>query len=274
MLFQNAIDTLDLEIRELQAQIEAKSQQQNDLIQLEAIADATLETLSEALVKIRSKAPEAITQLKSTVLTLFNGSSDDDGGKDRPADPTPEPPDNSETTEQGIEPSDQPVVKTTEPVAPAKMVHLGTNCGYLKLETDSRILAAYAWFSSKAIAQAWLEQIKAILPAEVELRETKRHLSWKWELKIQGLNIAQVERLSKEVKDQKPAKEALVSGLSTSGNYVGLSRQVKRYWEKADIDPNALIADMRANRPRESEWNAAKYNPILAAVGAEDASDF
>jgi hypothetical protein len=299
-----------------------------------------------------------------------------------------------------------------------KMVHLSANCGYLKLEADGRILSAYAWFSRKAIAQAWMQQIEFIPAANVEMRASKRNPSWKWELKIKGLSMAQVERLSKEVLHQKPTKEtpaqaagieppsgwgkpqiapssklfvevlladseyygqtlpvsrvsaneigytvSLPNGdsqwfradvvqvkdaeieaialpadpieeklessqfkagdivnwkgcklrvvgvgvsqlhcvlrsdpqdtqphtkvpiaecslieespyISTTGNYTGLSKQVRQHWERAGVDPNALIADMKAHRPPEPAWDAAKYNPVLAAVGADDASDF
>jgi hypothetical protein len=49
---------------------------------------------------------------------------------------------------------------------------------------------------------------------------------------------------------------------------------MRQHWEKVGINPSNLIADMKANRPTEPEWNAAKYNPVLAAVGADDAEDF
>ncbi|MBD2033918.1 hypothetical protein H6F76_02470 [Leptolyngbya sp. FACHB-321] len=62
--------------------------------------------------------------------------------------------------------------------------------------------------------------------------------------------------------------------LTTSGNYTGLAKQTRERWERAGIDPQELIADMKAKRPPEPEWNAAKYNPVLATVGADDASDF
>ena len=61
---------------------------------------------------------------------------------------------------------------------------------------------------------------------------------------------------------------------TTTGNYKGLSKQMRQHWEKVGINPSELIADMKANRPLEPKWNAAKYNPVLAAVGADDAEDF
>jgi hypothetical protein len=60
----------------------------------------------------------------------------------------------------------------------------------------------------------------------------------------------------------------------TSGNYRGLSKQMRQHWEKVGINPSDLIADMKAKRPPEPEWDAAKYNPVLAAVGAADDLDF
>jgi hypothetical protein len=86
MLFQNTIDALDLEVRELQAQIEALNQRQNELIQLDAVAESAFETLSEAVRKIQCSAPNAIATLKSAVLGLFG--TDGDGGN-QPIDPTP-----------------------------------------------------------------------------------------------------------------------------------------------------------------------------------------
>jgi len=64
---------------------------------------------------------------------------------------------------------------------------------------------------------------------------------------------------------------------TTTGNYKGLSKQMRQHWEKVGINASDLIADMKAKRPPEPEWDAAKYNPIqreLAAIGADDASDF
>src|SRR5919199_1656517 len=87
-----------------------------------------------------------------------------------------------------------------------EMVHLSANCGYLKLKADGRILAAYCWFSRKNIAESWMQQIEVIPTASVEMRESQRNTSWKWELKITGLSMTQVERLSQEALHQKPAK--------------------------------------------------------------------
>lgn len=57
--------------------------------------------------------------------------------------------------------------------------------------------------------------------------------------------------------------------LQTNGNYKGLAKQTRQRWEQAGINPSDLIADMRANRPTEPAWDAAKYNPVLAAISSE-----
>lgn len=101
------------------------------------------------------------------------------------------------STKQG---EDMPKPPSTE------MVHLSANCGYLKLKEDGRILAAYCWFSRKNIAESWMQQIEVIPAASVEMRESQRNSSWKWELKVTGLSMTQVERLAKEALHQKPTK--------------------------------------------------------------------
>jgi hypothetical protein len=55
-----------------------------------------------------------------------------------------------------------------------------------------------------------MQHIEFIPSTFVEMRESLRNPSWKWELKIKGLSMTQVERLSKEVLYQKPKKETPV----------------------------------------------------------------
>jgi hypothetical protein len=52
-----------------------------------------------------------------------------------------------------------------------------------------------------------MQHIEFIPSAFVEMRESLRNPSCTWELKIKGLSMTQVERLSKEVLYQKPKKE-------------------------------------------------------------------
>jgi hypothetical protein len=296
-----------------------------------------------------------------------------------------------------------------------EFVKVSDRIGYMKVNVTGEILATYAGFNNKARAKNWASYLETVT-SRIELRAAKRLGEWKHELKISGLSMTQIERLTAEnldkmppnkepslppsfkpqpipqpvnpdevgpgdivtalltpsasyrveqvmpngildctnlttgdrlglrpgavslvqkaEKSQEPEQQALdlepkpdaptkyarvklkgdkfdgqvfavVKGnelgstlltpnghhwfradclefidpdsQTTTGNYKGLSKQIKQHWEKVGINPSDLIADMKANRPTESAWDAAKYNPIqreLAAVGVDDASDF
>jgi hypothetical protein len=94
-IFDRQIESIDSEIAQLQALIEAQAQRQNQLIDLQAVAESALESLSTAVSKINSSEPDAIASLKSAVLTLFDSNSGNDGG-DQP-EPSPDPDDKPDT---------------------------------------------------------------------------------------------------------------------------------------------------------------------------------
>jgi hypothetical protein len=296
-----------------------------------------------------------------------------------------------------------------------EFVKVSDRIGYMKVNVTGEILATYAGFNNKARAKNWASYLETVT-SRIELRAAKRLGEWKHELKISGLSMTQIERLTAENLDKMPPNKepslppsfkpqpipqpvnpdevgsgdivtalltpsasyrveqvmpngildctnlttgdrlglrpgavslvqkaeksqkneqqaldlepkpdaptkyarvklkgdkfdgqvfAVVKGnelgstlltpnghhwfradclefidpdsQTTTGNYKGLSKQIKQHWEKVGINPSDLIADMKANRPTESAWDAAKYNPIqreLAAVGVDDASDF
>jgi len=481
MLFSQSIDSIDSEITALLAQVEAKKQQQSQLIELDALTDHTLEGLADVVSKIQCSAPDAIASLKTAVLTLFDSGNDgDDGGNQQPTDPTPNT-DPTLSTQHPIPDSDEvegvnfidencleyPTVEgqcchieqelefywqrlakpegqawdfatplacqlwedapllgqacTVEFPQPepeqttyTEFIKVSDRIGYIKLNTTGEIIATYAGFNNKVRAKGWANYLETMTP-RIELRAAKRLGNWKHELKLSGLSIKQIERIAAENLDKMPpAKEpslpptykpqpipqpvnpaevepgdivtalltpsasykviqvmpngildcenltsgdrlglrpgavslvqkvvqpevtqqvidlepkpdaptkyarvklkgdkfdgqvfAVVKGnelgstLATSdghhwfradglefidldaqttmGHYKGLSKQMRQHWEKVGINPSDLIAEMRANRPSEPEWDAAKYNPIqreLAAVGFDDASDF
>jgi hypothetical protein len=283
--------------------------------------------------------------------------------------------------------------------------------GYIKINTTDEIKAVYAGFNNKSRAKSWANYLET-MTSRIELRAAKRLGNWKHELKISGLSIKQIERLTAENLDKMPPDKepslpptykpqpipqpvnpdevepgdivtalltpsasykiiqvmpngildcenltsgdrlglrpgavsmvqkgvqpevtqqvidlepkpdaptkyarvklkgdkfdgqvfAIVKGnelgstlltpnghhwfradclefidpdaQTTTGNYKGLSKQIKQHWEKVGINPSDLIADMKANRPTESAWDAANYNPVLEAVGAGDDLDF
>jgi hypothetical protein len=115
-----------------------------------------------------------------------------------------------------------------------EMIHLSANCGYLKLKADGRILAAYCWFSRKNIAESWMQQIEVIPTVSVEMRESQRNSSWKWELKVTGLSMTQIERLAKEALHQKPTK-------STESLAQAAGIEPPSGWGKPQPDPMTCI---------------------------------
>ncbi len=62
---------------------------------------------------------------------------------------------------------------------------------------DGEIICTYIGFRTKAIAQSWMHYVEAVT-CGVELRSSKRMQGFKWEMKIKGLSVRQIERLAKE----------------------------------------------------------------------------
>jgi hypothetical protein len=89
MIFQSELTNIDSEITALLARVEAAKQRQNQLIELDALTDHTLEGLADVVSKIQCSAPDAIASLKSAVLELFGTDDGNDGGN-QPTDPMPD----------------------------------------------------------------------------------------------------------------------------------------------------------------------------------------
>jgi hypothetical protein len=62
---------------------------------------------------------------------------------------------------------------------------------------DGEIICTYIGFRTKAIAQSWMHYVEAVT-CGVELRSSKRMQGFKWEMKVKGLSVRQIERLAKE----------------------------------------------------------------------------
>jgi len=108
MIFSQTIENINSEITALLSQVEAKKQQQNQLMELDALTDSTLRDLADVVSKIQYSAPNAIcalllthyapqtqqcnalASLKTAVLTLFEDAEDGNDGGNQPTDPTPD----------------------------------------------------------------------------------------------------------------------------------------------------------------------------------------
>jgi hypothetical protein len=103
MLLSQTIDTIDQEINQLMAQIEAKKQRQSQLIELDALTDDVLEQLGNVVFKIKHHAPEATTCLRETVLNLLNDGDSDSDSDNQPTSPRPDTNPGLETETQETE---------------------------------------------------------------------------------------------------------------------------------------------------------------------------
>jgi len=97
-----------------------------------------------------------------------------------------------------------PIACTVEVSQPyAEFIKVSDRIGYIKLNTTGEIIATYAGFNNKARAKAWASYLETVT-SRIELRAAKRLGEWKHELKISGLSMTQIERLTAENLDKMP----------------------------------------------------------------------
>jgi hypothetical protein len=97
--------------------------------------------------------------------------------------------------------------KVTPQPSSTEMIHTSARTGYLKFIPSGQILASYAWFPRKDLAIAWTDWLDGMNLGSPELRPSQRNLSWKYEVKLTGLSMTQIERLSGEDLSRKPSKK-------------------------------------------------------------------
>jgi hypothetical protein len=114
MLLSQTIDTIDHEINQLMAQIEAKKQRQSQLIELNTLTNDVLEQLGNVVSKIKHHAPEATTSLRETVLSLLNDEGGDSDSDNQPTSPTPDTNPTLETDNSGTQETEQPNYQSCE----------------------------------------------------------------------------------------------------------------------------------------------------------------
>jgi hypothetical protein len=191
MLLSQTIDTIDHEINQLMAQIEAKKQHMSQLIELDTLTDNVLEQLGNIVSKIQHHAPEATTSLRETVLSLFNDEGGDSDNGNQPTSPTPDtnPALEIETqeTEQPNHQSDEQSVDSYSELVqhPDNLALVYQNssdgesvCVYIGCNNQSRLKSWSEWI----YRQDWgltRQELNAIRPAT--------HLKFKYELKLSAL---------------------------------------------------------------------------------------
>jgi hypothetical protein len=95
-----------------------------------------------------------------------------------------------------------------EKTAYTEFVEVSDRVGYLKVQHSGEIKATYAGFTKKQRAESWGKwlAVRHEVASEFEVRLAK-HLPFKWELKLWGLNINQINRLAKEDLTSSPHTE-------------------------------------------------------------------
>jgi len=227
MLFQAQIQEhqqLAEHYRNLAAQREAKAA---ELVAIEQEVMGAVQTIKDIQTQLD---PGAAATLQSQILNLLGGGGDDGGGGGKPTDSTEvtngngkyhsstivdlnhfnleaepafqgnQPPEASgdipESTPENLEGEISP-----EPEKPAftEFVEVSDRVGYLKIQHSGEIKAVYAGFSQKQRAESWGKwlAVRHEVASGFEVRAAK-HLPFKWELKLWGLNINQINRLASE----------------------------------------------------------------------------
>jgi hypothetical protein len=218
MLFQSQIEEhqqLAEHYRNLAAQREAKAA---ELITWEREVMGAIETIKDIQEKLD---PGAAATLQSQILNLLGGGDGDGGGGGG------EPADSTEVTngngrhhqtaidfnhyhleaEPAFEGTEMPEASgetsesepETQKPAFTEFVEVSDRVGYLKIQHSGEIKAAYAGFSQKQRAESWGKwlAVRHEVASGFEVRAAK-HLPFKWELKLWGLNINQINRLASE----------------------------------------------------------------------------
>jgi len=227
MLFQAQIQEhqqLAEHYRNLAAQREAKAA---ELVAIEQEVMGAVQTIKGIQAQLD---PATAATLQSQILNLLGDGGDGDGGGGG------EPIDNTETTNgdgrhyqtaidfnhyhleaepafqgnqppeaSGNTPESTPEnlerEASSEPEKPAftEFVEVSDRIGYLKIQHSGEIKAVYAGFSQKQRAESWGKwlAVRHEVASGFEVRAAK-HLPFKWELKLWGLNINQINRLASE----------------------------------------------------------------------------
>ncbi len=90
-----------------------------------------------------------------------------------------------------------------------------SNALFYQRKHDGEILCCYIGFRTKAIAQSWMHFFEATT-SKVELRQAKRLEGFKWEVKVRGVSIKQIERFTTECDFSKSYRTEVASSLPPS----------------------------------------------------------
>ena len=242
-ILQPEITTLESQVAALQAQIAAAQQRISLLNETEAVAGGSLEALKSAIAKVTALAPSAIANLRAAVLNLFgcDNSSDDgevvvaiahqpealSGQSSEWASPLCchlEDAPQSSLQGQAVELAqigfsrhgfkyldDQSAVETStadtigEPNC-FSLIPVGNSVAYFRNNETGEIVCCYAGFNNKTKAKQWGEflAVHHSVAAGFELRQALRLSDFKYEIKLWGLSIGQIQKLAESDLQKSP----------------------------------------------------------------------
>jgi hypothetical protein len=191
MLLSQTIDTIDHEINQLIAQIEAKKQRQSQLIELDALTDDVLEQLGNVVSKIKHHAPEATTCLRETVLSLLNEEGGDSDNGNQPTSPAP---DTNPALETETQETEQPNHQSDEQPADSysELVQHPDNLALAyQNSSDGESVCVYIGCNNSTRLKSWSEWIYrqdwGLTRQETYAISPATHLKFKYELKLSAL---------------------------------------------------------------------------------------
>lgn len=194
MLLSQTIDTIDQEINQLMAEIEAKKQRQSQLIELDALTDDVLEQLGNVVSKIKHYAPEATTSLRETVLNLLNDEGGDSDSGNQPISPTPDTNPTLETDNFGTQETEQPNHQSCEQPADSytELVQHSDNLALAyQNSSDGESACVYIGCNNYTRLKSWSEWIYrqdwGLTRQETYAINPAVHLNFKHELKLPPL---------------------------------------------------------------------------------------
>jgi hypothetical protein len=248
MLFSQTLDTIDLEIAELLAQVEAKKQHQSLLIELDSLSDNILEQLGDVVSKIKHHAPETMASIKTAVFSLLgggDGGNGNDGGA-KPAAPTLEPESSSEisllnfltsdctttTDEDDDNPSPidteptQETEKFQEPLRVELLQHLQNSALFYQQKQDGEIIGVYLGCNNQSRINSWSEWLyrqdwgltrKQCYTSRTALRLTK----FKYELSLPALSKEKINQLAGHNFSKQPILPQVKPQSATNSQTIG-----------------------------------------------------
>ena len=234
-IFQPEVNALESQVAALQAQIAAHTARITLLNDAEFLAGDSLEALKAAIHNVSSLAPSAVSNLRAAVLSLFGGDSNDDGNSNEPH-PAPQPDDDGEAiaveiltgqhTEWAcplaspltsafacciLEDAPRAALEVIPAVAESKpyveLVPVSDSVAYQHRTTSREIICAYLGGNNKSRLKDWGSWLcnSHTVGTGFELRAAERLTNFKYEIKIWGMSIEDIQKLAEADTTKSPA---------------------------------------------------------------------